>query len=81
MTARTAGRSPAAAEDDLLGWRDRRAPLSAYVVLELEDVPTCVRLRASDAVREQILARRVTGLRARSERFVREVLRTRRHVP
>lgn len=34
---------------DYLGWRDRRAPLSAYVVLELDGVPTGVLLRASDA--------------------------------
>lgn len=36
---------------DYLGWRDRRAPLSAYVVLELDDAPTGVLLRASDASR------------------------------
>ena len=130
---------------DYLGWRDRRAPLSAYVVLELEGQPTGVLLRATepprvrrrtvcawcedvvvtndvsmwtarragasgrrgntigtlvcsdfacsrnvrrpptrteagsdvDAVREQILAHRVAGLRARSARFVAEVLSTR----
>lgn len=32
---------------DYLGWRDRKAPLSAYVVLELEGEPTGVLLRAS----------------------------------
>ncbi|MCZ2829355.1 FBP domain-containing protein [Modestobacter sp. VKM Ac-2986] len=32
-----------------LGWRDRRAPLSAYVVLELDGEPTGVLLRASPA--------------------------------
>ena len=31
---------------DYLGWRDRRSPASAYVVLELEDGPTGVLLRA-----------------------------------
>ena len=36
---------------DYLGWRDRRAPLSAYVVLELDGAPTGVLLRASDASR------------------------------
>lgn len=130
---------------DYLGWRDRRAPLSAYVVLELEGEPTGVLLRATEpprvrrrtvcawcedvvvtndvsmwtarragasgrrgntigtlicsdfacsrnvrrpptrteagsdveAVREQILAHRVAGLRERSARFVAEVLSTR----
>lgn len=32
---------------DYLGWRDRKAPLSAYVVLELSGEPTGVLLRAS----------------------------------
>ena len=36
---------------DYLGWRDRRAPLSAYVVAELDGAPTGVLLRASDASR------------------------------
>lgn len=31
---------------DYLGWRDRKAPLAAYVVLELDDEPTGVLLRA-----------------------------------
>ena len=31
---------------DYVGWRDRRAPLSAYVVLELDGEPTGVLLRA-----------------------------------
>ncbi|QXG76451.1 FBP domain-containing protein [Modestobacter sp. L9-4] len=34
---------------EYLGWRDRRSPLSAYVVLELDDRPTGVLLRASPA--------------------------------
>lgn len=131
---------------DYLGWRDRKAPLAAYVVLEIDSEPTGVLLRAADpstrvrrksvcawcedvvvtddvtlyvarragaagrrgntigtlictdflcsqnvrrpltraeagsdlaSVREQILERRVAGLRERSERFVTEVLRTR----
>lgn len=33
---------------DLVGWRDRKAPLSAYVVLELDGAPTGVLLRAAD---------------------------------
>jgi hypothetical protein len=33
---------------DYLGWRDRKAPLSAYVVLELDGAPTGVLLRSSD---------------------------------
>ncbi len=33
---------------DYLGWRDRRAPLSAYVVLEHDDGPVGVLLRAGD---------------------------------
>ena len=32
---------------DHLGWRDRKAPLSAYVVVELDGEPTGVLLRAS----------------------------------
>ncbi|GAA4627936.1 FBP domain-containing protein [Cellulomonas oligotrophica] len=132
---------------DLLGWCDRKAPLSAYVVLEVDGAPTGVLLRAgdragtlarrrtvcawcedvvvtddvtlyvarrggasgrrgntigtlicthflcsanvrrpptrteagsdADQVRDAIVARRVAGLRERSERFVREVLSTR----
>lgn len=130
---------------DYLGWRDRKAPLSAYVVLEVDGDPTGVLLRASDGtrtrrravcawcedvvvtddvtlyvarrggasgrrgntigtlictdflcsanvrrpptrteagsdadeLREQIVARRVAGLRERSQRFVAEVLSTR----
>lgn len=130
---------------DYLGWRDRKAPLSAYVVLEVEEEPVGVLLRASEgtrarrravcawcedvvvtddvtlyvarrggasgrrgntigtllctdflcsanvrrpptrteagsdveSVREEIVARRVAGLRERSTRFVREVLSTR----
>jgi len=34
---------------DYLGWRDRKAPLAAYVVLELDGAPTGVLLRASAA--------------------------------
>ncbi|MFD2027210.1 FBP domain-containing protein [Promicromonospora aerolata] len=34
---------------DYVGWRDRKAPLSAYVVLELDGRPTGVLLRAADA--------------------------------
>lgn len=34
---------------DYLGWRDRKAPLSAYVVLELDGEPTGVLLRSTDA--------------------------------
>ncbi|MDT0165768.1 FBP domain-containing protein [Actinotalea sp. AC32] len=41
---------------DYLGWRDRRAPLSAYVVLELEGRPVGVLLRAGD--RDTARARR-----------------------
>lgn len=33
---------------DYLGWRDRRAPLSAYVVVELDGRPTGVLLRSGD---------------------------------
>jgi hypothetical protein len=33
---------------DYLGWRDRKAPLSAYAVLEVEGTPTGVLLRAAD---------------------------------
>ena len=36
---------------EYLGWRDRRAPLSGYVVLELDGEPTGVLLRASDTSR------------------------------
>lgn len=130
---------------DYLGWRDRKAPLAAYVVLEIDGAPTGVLLRSSDrtrlrrravcawcedvvvtedvtlyvarrggasgrrgntigtlictdflcsanvrrpptraeagsdaeAVREEMVARRVAGLRERSARFVAEVLSTR----
>jgi hypothetical protein len=132
---------------DYLGWRDRKAPLSAYVVLEVDDEPVGVLLRGGDhrttrvrrkavcvwcedvvvtddvsmyvarragaagrrgdtigtlicteflcsqnvrrtptrteagtdleAVRHQIVERRVAGLRERSARFVQEVLSTR----
>lgn len=131
---------------EYLGWRDRKAPLAAYVVVELDDEPVGVLLRSGDAtkgtrrravcawcedvvetddvslyvarrggalgrrgdtigtlictefrcsrnvrrtptraeagsdldsVREQIVERRVAGLRERSARFVAEVLRTR----
>lgn len=34
---------------DYLGWHDRKAPLSAYVVLELEGTPTGVLLRSAEA--------------------------------
>ncbi|MDR7383200.1 FBP domain-containing protein [Promicromonospora iranensis] len=34
---------------DYLGWHDRKAPLSAYVVLELDGEPTGVLLRSADA--------------------------------
>lgn len=33
---------------EYLGWRDRKAPLSAYVVLEFDGEPTGVLLRSSD---------------------------------
>ena len=33
---------------DYLGWRDRKAPLAAYVVVELDDEPVGVLLRATD---------------------------------
>ncbi|WP_420112166.1 FBP domain-containing protein [Pseudactinotalea sp.] len=33
---------------EYLGWRDRKAPLVAYVVIELDDVPTGIVLRAAD---------------------------------
>jgi hypothetical protein len=33
---------------DYLGWRDRKAPLAAYVVLEIDDEPVGVLLRAAD---------------------------------
>ncbi|MBF0689598.1 MAG: FBP domain-containing protein [Cellulomonas sp.] len=130
---------------EYLGWHDRRAPLSAYVVVELDDGPVGVLLRAADppkvrrrticawcedvvvtddvsmyvarrggasgkrgntigtlictdftcsrnvrrpptrteagsdaeALREQIVARRIAGLRERSVRFVEEIRRTR----
>jgi hypothetical protein len=34
---------------DYLGWHDRKAPQSAYVVLELDGAPTGVLLRSTDA--------------------------------
>jgi hypothetical protein len=34
---------------DYLGWHDRKAPLSAYVVLELDGEPTGVLLRSAEA--------------------------------
>lgn len=34
---------------DYLGWHDRKAPLSSYVVLELDGAPTGVLLRSADA--------------------------------
>ena len=37
------------AQLDYLGWYDRKAPLSSYVVLELDGTPTGVLLRSSDA--------------------------------
>jgi len=37
------------AQLDYLGWHDRKSPLSAYVVLELDGVPTGVLLRSADA--------------------------------
>ncbi|WP_156251728.1 FBP domain-containing protein [Pseudactinotalea terrae] len=33
---------------DYLGWRDRKAPLVAYVVVELDEGPTGIVLRAAD---------------------------------
>ncbi|WP_136520599.1 FBP domain-containing protein [Cellulomonas telluris] len=36
---------------DYLGWRDRKAPLSAYVVLEVAEEPVGVLLRASEGTR------------------------------
>ncbi|MGN8244526.1 FBP domain-containing protein [Cellulomonas soli] len=36
---------------DYLGWRDRKAPLSAYVVVELDDEPVGVLLRSSEGRR------------------------------
>lgn len=33
---------------DYLGWRDRRAPLTAYVVVEIDEVPTGIALRAAE---------------------------------
>lgn len=36
---------------EYLGWRDRKAPLSAYVVLELDDEPVGVLMRAGDGRR------------------------------
>lgn len=33
---------------DYLGWRDRKAPLAAYVVLEIDGEPTGIALRAAD---------------------------------
>lgn len=36
---------------DYLGWRDRKAPLSAYVVLEVDGAPVGVLLRSGDSRR------------------------------
>lgn len=33
---------------DYLGWRDRKAPLAAYVVVEIDGVPTGIVLRVAD---------------------------------
>ncbi|GAB2969521.1 MAG TPA: FBP domain-containing protein [Actinotalea caeni] len=33
---------------EYLGWRDRKAPLVAYVVVEIDDVPTGIVLRVAD---------------------------------
>jgi hypothetical protein len=33
---------------DYLGWRDRKAPLAAYVIVEVDDEPVGVLLRATD---------------------------------
>jgi len=33
---------------DYLGWRDRKAPLVAYVVTEIDDAPTGILLRVAD---------------------------------
>ncbi|WP_166844365.1 FBP domain-containing protein [Isoptericola sp. BMS4] len=33
---------------EYLGWRDRKQPLAAYVVLEVDDAPVGIILRASD---------------------------------
>lgn len=38
---------------DYLGWRDRKAPLSAYVVLEIADEAVGVLLRAGDVRRSR----------------------------
>ncbi|MDM7829949.1 FBP domain-containing protein [Cellulomonas edaphi] len=36
---------------DYLGWRDRKAPLSSYVVMLIDDEPVGVLLRSNDAAR------------------------------
>ncbi|MFS0704620.1 FBP domain-containing protein [Cellulomonas sp. 179-A 9B4 NHS] len=38
---------------DYLGWRDRKAPLAAYVVLEVDGEPTGVLLRSGDRTRHR----------------------------
>ncbi len=38
---------------DYLGWRDRKAPLAAYVVLEVDGQPTGVLLRSGDRSRQR----------------------------
>ncbi len=69
---------------DYLGWRDRKAPLSAYAVVPLDGTPVGVLLRSSDRGQRRTsavcawcedVARRVAGLQERSARFVAEVLR------
>jgi hypothetical protein len=37
------------AELDLLGWRDPRAPLRGYVVLDVDDAPVGIALRAAES--------------------------------
>ncbi|MBA3843543.1 MAG: FBP domain-containing protein [Actinobacteria bacterium] len=39
---------------DYLGWRDRKAPLSAYAVLEVDGSPTGILLRAGDPGAERV---------------------------
>ncbi len=43
---------------DYLGWRDRKAPLSAYAVVELDGGPTGVLLRSTDS-KERVRRRAV----------------------
>jgi hypothetical protein len=42
---------------DYLGWRDRKAPLSAYAVVEVDGTPTGILLRSSDAGAERLRAK------------------------